>query len=321
MCVPGSIARGAAGETSADDVSHGSGETRAPAGYRLADVPGLLSSAELADLDAFWRAANYLSVGQIYLMDNPLLSEPLRPEHVKPRLLGHWGTTPGRRARRRGQRPGPRPRQRRKPDRARGGRSHAGLRPSGQHRPPGRGDQPRRCPAVRGRAVGFGSLFGGNVTLAGGPAPVRAYIEQQLPEVLDGTVQPGKVFDQTVALDDTPKGLRRHGRHRAQGRRPAVTTSSASPVRNPAAILAIILISYFMIVLDNSVIFTGLPSIRDGLDLTPSALSRVQDGAALMGSSALLSVALLLRANGLGGITEVRRPHRALSEHFSGNQE
>ncbi len=50
---------------------------------------------ELARLDAYWRAANYLSVGQIYLMDNPLLREPLRPEHVKPRLLGHWGTTPG----------------------------------------------------------------------------------------------------------------------------------------------------------------------------------------------------------------------------------
>jgi xylulose-5-phosphate/fructose-6-phosphate phosphoketolase len=49
----------------------------------------------LARMDAYWRAANYLSVGQIYLYDNPLLREPLRPEHVKPRLLGHWGTTPG----------------------------------------------------------------------------------------------------------------------------------------------------------------------------------------------------------------------------------
>ena len=46
-------------------------------------------------IDAYWRAANYLSVGQIYLLDNPLLREPLRAEHVKPRLLGHWGTTPG----------------------------------------------------------------------------------------------------------------------------------------------------------------------------------------------------------------------------------
>ncbi len=53
------------------------------------------SADELAGLDAWWRAANYLSVGQIYLMANPLLREPLRPEHIKPRLLGHWGTTPG----------------------------------------------------------------------------------------------------------------------------------------------------------------------------------------------------------------------------------
>jgi xylulose-5-phosphate/fructose-6-phosphate phosphoketolase len=57
--------------------------------------PGPLTSGELDALDAWWRAANYLSVGQIYLMANPLLTEPLRPEHVKPRLLGHWGTTPG----------------------------------------------------------------------------------------------------------------------------------------------------------------------------------------------------------------------------------
>ncbi|MEU8386186.1 phosphoketolase family protein, partial [Streptosporangium sp. NPDC048865] len=49
----------------------------------------------LAHVDAYWRAANYLSVGQIYLLDNPLLAEPLRAEHIKPRLLGHWGTTPG----------------------------------------------------------------------------------------------------------------------------------------------------------------------------------------------------------------------------------
>ena len=49
----------------------------------------------LARMDAYWRAANYVSVGQIYLYDNPLLKEPLRPEHIKPRLPGHWGTTPG----------------------------------------------------------------------------------------------------------------------------------------------------------------------------------------------------------------------------------
>jgi len=54
-----------------------------------------LSPSELDAIDAWWRAANYLSVGQIYLMANPLLTEPLRPEHIKPRLLGHWGTTPG----------------------------------------------------------------------------------------------------------------------------------------------------------------------------------------------------------------------------------
>ena len=56
---------------------------------------GPLSQNELDALNAWWRAANYLSVGQIYLMDNPLLKVPLAPEHVKPRLLGHWGTTPG----------------------------------------------------------------------------------------------------------------------------------------------------------------------------------------------------------------------------------
>src|SRR5499427_4557535 len=54
-----------------------------------------LSKQELEGLDAYWRAANYLSVGQIYLYDNPLLRKPLSKEHVKPRLLGHWGTTPG----------------------------------------------------------------------------------------------------------------------------------------------------------------------------------------------------------------------------------
>ncbi len=52
-------------------------------------------AGELNQLDAYWRALNYLSVGQIYLLDNPLLREPLRREHIKPRLLGHWGTTPG----------------------------------------------------------------------------------------------------------------------------------------------------------------------------------------------------------------------------------
>src|SRR5215218_1645617 len=54
-----------------------------------------LSEDELRRMDLWWRAANYLSVGQIYLMDNPLLGEELEAEHVKPRLLGHWGTSPG----------------------------------------------------------------------------------------------------------------------------------------------------------------------------------------------------------------------------------
>ena len=54
-----------------------------------------LNAEELRKMNAYWQAANYLSVGQIYLLDNPLLREPLNIEHIKPRLLGHWGTTPG----------------------------------------------------------------------------------------------------------------------------------------------------------------------------------------------------------------------------------
>ena len=54
-----------------------------------------LSKETLRKIDAWWRAANYLSVGQIYLYDNPLLKKTLEIEHIKPRLLGHWGTTPG----------------------------------------------------------------------------------------------------------------------------------------------------------------------------------------------------------------------------------
>jgi xylulose-5-phosphate/fructose-6-phosphate phosphoketolase len=61
----------------------------------LTDSPAPLALEERRALDAYWRAANYLSVGQIYLLENPLLREPLQIEHVKPRLLGHWGTTPG----------------------------------------------------------------------------------------------------------------------------------------------------------------------------------------------------------------------------------
>jgi len=63
------------------------------AGISVSNQP--LSPEELRKMNAYWRAANYLSVGQIYLYANPLLREPLKLEHVKPRLLGHWGTTPG----------------------------------------------------------------------------------------------------------------------------------------------------------------------------------------------------------------------------------
>ena len=65
------------------------------AGASAASAAGAPDRSDLHGLDAWWRAANYLAVGQIYLMDNPLLREPLTPEHIKPRLLGHWGTTPG----------------------------------------------------------------------------------------------------------------------------------------------------------------------------------------------------------------------------------
>jgi xylulose-5-phosphate/fructose-6-phosphate phosphoketolase len=54
-------------------------------------MPSTLSSKELTLIDAYWRAANYLSVGQIYLYDNPLLKQSLTKDHIKPRLLGHWG--------------------------------------------------------------------------------------------------------------------------------------------------------------------------------------------------------------------------------------
>src|SRR5215467_7647333 len=68
---------------------------RKPADAVKAAAEGPLSTEEMRKLHAYWQAANYLSVGQIYLMDNPLLKEPLRLEHIKPRLLGHWGTTSG----------------------------------------------------------------------------------------------------------------------------------------------------------------------------------------------------------------------------------
>ena len=62
---------------------------------KAAELTQPLSPEELRKVHAYWRAANYLSVGQIYLFANPLLHEPLQLKHIKPRLLGHWGTTPG----------------------------------------------------------------------------------------------------------------------------------------------------------------------------------------------------------------------------------
>src|SRR6266536_1266445 len=68
---------------------------RKPSDGQKTAAAGPLAADELRKLDAYWRALNYLAVGQIYLLDNPLLKEPLKREHVKPRLLGHWGTSPG----------------------------------------------------------------------------------------------------------------------------------------------------------------------------------------------------------------------------------
>src|ERR1700746_3953100 len=73
----------------------GNGARRAHGTARSMIKNAPLSRDELDKIDAYWRAANYLSVGQIYLYDNPLLKKPLTKEHIKPRLLGHWGTTPG----------------------------------------------------------------------------------------------------------------------------------------------------------------------------------------------------------------------------------
>src|SRR5260370_295578 len=63
-------------------------------GYKTA-AAAPLSAEALRNMEAYWRASNYLSVGEIYLLDNPLRREPLKREHIKPRLLGHWGTSPG----------------------------------------------------------------------------------------------------------------------------------------------------------------------------------------------------------------------------------
>jgi len=98
------MAHGQAGQGDVDgtDGSAGNGEHGRSAVAEVTAVvqatptwPQALTDADVRALDAYWRAANYLAVGQIYLMGNPLLTEPLRPEHIKPRLLGHWGTSPG----------------------------------------------------------------------------------------------------------------------------------------------------------------------------------------------------------------------------------
>ena len=68
--------------------------THTPGSVKVRTSENPLSNEEQARMDAYWRAANYLSVGQIYLLANPLLREPLKIDHIKPRLLGHWGTTP-----------------------------------------------------------------------------------------------------------------------------------------------------------------------------------------------------------------------------------
>ncbi|SDU98590.1 xylulose-5-phosphate/fructose-6-phosphate phosphoketolase [Microlunatus sagamiharensis] len=83
------------GDTAADNEGGSNGPTVAPTPYDLGTPEGVLGAEELRLVDAWWRAANYLAVGQIYLMANPLLREPLQAEHVKPRLLGHFGTVPG----------------------------------------------------------------------------------------------------------------------------------------------------------------------------------------------------------------------------------
>jgi xylulose-5-phosphate/fructose-6-phosphate phosphoketolase len=83
------------GDTAADQDRGGSGITVTPKPYQLSDAAGPLDRKALQAIDAWWRAANYLAVGQIYLTANPLLREPLQAEHIKPRLLGHFGTVPG----------------------------------------------------------------------------------------------------------------------------------------------------------------------------------------------------------------------------------
>src|SRR4051794_41174316 len=84
-----------AGDTAADFDTTGRGPSVAPTPLKLHEVDGPLTPELLRRVDAWWRAGDYLAVGQIYLAATPLLDEPLRPEHIKPRLLGHFGTVPG----------------------------------------------------------------------------------------------------------------------------------------------------------------------------------------------------------------------------------
>jgi len=81
------------------DASSGSSSSvsdwRQMSGSSLASLPSPIDDKELALMNEYWHAANYLTVGQIYLRENALLREPLKVEHIKPRLLGHWGTSPG----------------------------------------------------------------------------------------------------------------------------------------------------------------------------------------------------------------------------------
>ena len=83
-----------AGDTSADNEAGGHGETLAPNPYVLSNGEGPLDRDELVAIDAWWHAANYLAVGQIYLSTNPLVREPLQPKHIKRRPLGHFGSVP-----------------------------------------------------------------------------------------------------------------------------------------------------------------------------------------------------------------------------------
>ena len=84
-----------AGGTSADNEAGGHGETPAPNPYVISNAEGTLDRDELVAIDAWWRAANYLAVGQIYLSANPLPREPLHPKHIKLRPPGHFGSVPG----------------------------------------------------------------------------------------------------------------------------------------------------------------------------------------------------------------------------------